>query len=177
MKPIILPYRGVLPEIHPTAFVAPGASVMGDVVIGEDSNIWFGCVLRGDVDMIRIGKRSNIQDGTVIHLSNGTPTIVGDDVTVGHGAILHGCVLEDRSFVGMGSTILDGAVVESGGMLGACALLTQNKRVPSGELWGGSPAKFLRKLRPEEIENFVPHAGHYVELAHEYMEAQAEAAE
>lgn len=177
MKPIVLPYRGVRPEIHPSAFVAPGASVMGDVVIGEDSNIWFGCVLRGDVDMIRIGKRSNIQDGTVVHLSHDAPTIVGDDVTVGHGAILHGCTLEDRSFVGMGSTLLDRSVVESGGMLGAGSLLTQGKRVPSGELWGGSPARFLRKLRPEEIENFVPHAWHYVELSREYKDAEAEAAE
>lgn len=169
MTPIILPYRGVRPDIHATAFVAPGAAVMGDVVIGEDSNIWFGCVLRGDVDMIRVGKRSNIQDGTVVHLSRGTPTIIGDDVTVGHGAILHGCILEDRSFIGMGSTLLDGAVVESGAMLGAGALLTQGKRVPSGQLWGGSPARYLRDLRPEEIENFAPHAWKYVELSREYI--------
>lgn len=168
MSPIILPYKGVRPVIHPTAFVAPGVAVLGDVEIGEDSNIWFGCVLRGDVDVIRIGKRSNIQDGTMIHLSRTTPTIVGDDVTVGHAAILHGCVLEDHSFVGMGSTLLDGAVVESGGMLAAGALLTGGKRIPTGELWGGSPAKFLRKLRPEEIEDFVPHAWNYVELARQY---------
>ncbi len=168
MKPIILPYKGVSPDIHPTAFVAPGASVVGDVAIGEESNVWFGCVLRGDVDVIRIGKRSNIQDGTMVHLSRNAPTIVGDDVTVGHGAILHGCTLMDRSFVGMGATLLDGSVVESGAMVGAGALLTQGKRVPSGELWGGAPAKFLRKLRPEEIDNFKPHAGHYVELAQQY---------
>ncbi len=168
MTPIILPYKGVHPDIHASAFVAPGASVLGDVVIGEDSNIWFGCVLRGDVDVIRIGKRSNIQDGTIVHLSRDAPTIVGDDVTVGHGAILHGCTLEDRSFVGMGATILDKAVVETGAMLGAGALLTQGKRVPSGELWGGSPAKFLRKLRPDEIEHFTPHAWAYVELARQY---------
>lgn len=168
MTPIILPYKGVRPEIHPSAFVAPGASVMGDVVIGEDSNIWFGCVLRGDVDMIRVGKRSNIQDGTVVHLSHGAPTIIGDDVTVGHGAILHGCTLEDKSFIGMGSTLLDGSVVESGAMLGAGALLTQGKRVPSGQLWGGSPARYLRDLRPGEIENFAPHAWKYVELGREY---------
>lgn len=168
MTPIILPYKGVRPEIHPTAFVAPGAAITGDVVIGEESSVWFCCAMRGDVDIIRIGKRSNIQDGTIVHLSRNAPTIVGDDVTVGHAAILHGCTLEDRSFVGMGATLLDGSVVESGGMLGAGALLTQGKRVPSGELWGGSPAKFLRKLRPEEIENFVPHAGNYVKLAQEY---------
>jgi carbonic anhydrase/acetyltransferase-like protein (isoleucine patch superfamily) len=101
-------------------------------------------------------------------LSRHPPTTGGDDVTGGHGAILHGCTLEDRAFVGMGATLLDGSVVESGAMLGAGALLTQGKRVPSGELWGGSPAKFLRKLRPEEIEHFKPHAWNYVELARQY---------
>jgi len=166
MTAIVLPYKGVSPEIHPSAFVAPGAAVLGDVVIGEDSNIWFGCVLRGDVDVIRIGKRSNIQDGTIVHLSRNAPTLVGDDVTVGHGAILHGCVLEDRAFVGMGATVLDGAVVS--GMLGAGALLTQGKRVPAGELWAGSPARFMRKLSQEEIDGFVPHAWAYVELARQY---------
>jgi carbonic anhydrase/acetyltransferase-like protein (isoleucine patch superfamily) len=168
MTPIVLPYKGVSPDIHATAFVAPGASVVGDVAIGEDANVWFGCVLRGDVDVIRIGKRSNIQDGTMVHLSRNAPTIVGDDVTVGHGAILHGCTLMDRSFVGMGATLLDGSVVESGAMVGAGALLTMGKRVPSGELWGGAPAKFLRKLRPEEIEGIKTRAEHYVELAHQY---------
>ncbi|MBN2751768.1 MAG: gamma carbonic anhydrase family protein [Rhodospirillaceae bacterium] len=168
MTPIILPYKGVSPEIHGSVFVAPGASVLGDVVIGEDSNIWFSCVLRGDVDVIRIGKRSNIQDGTMVHLSRNAPTIIGDDVTVGHGAILHGCTLEDRAFVGMGATVLDGAVVEKAGMLGAGALLTQGKRVPSGQLWAGSPARFLRNLTEEEIEGFAPHAWAYVELARQY---------
>jgi carbonic anhydrase/acetyltransferase-like protein (isoleucine patch superfamily) len=168
MTPIVLPYKGVSPDIHATAFVAPGASVVGDVAIGEDANVWFGCVLRGDVDVIRIGKRSNIQDGTMVHLSRNAPTIVGDDVTVGHGAILHGCTLMDRSFVGMGATLLDGSVVESGAMVGAGALLTMGKRVPSGELWGGAPAKFLRKLRPEEIEGIKTRAEHYVELARQY---------
>jgi len=168
MKPVILPFKGVSPKIHETAFVAPGASIFGDVVIGEQSSIWPGCVLRGDVDVIRVGKRSNIQDGTIVHLSRGAPTIVGDDVTVGHGAILHGCTLGDQSFVGMGATILDGAVVEKGAMLGAGSLLTNNKRIPSGQLWAGSPAKFMRDLKPEEIEGFLPHAQNYVDLSRVY---------
>lgn len=166
--PIILPYRGVMPKIHPTAFIAPGAVVIGDVEIGEESSIWFGCVLRGDVDVIRVGARSNIQDGTVVHLSHGAPAIIGDDVTVGHGAILHGCTLKDRSFVGMGATILDLAVVESEAMVGAGALLTMKKVVPAGQLWGGSPARLLRALKPAEMENFARHARHYADLAAEY---------
>jgi len=168
MKPIILPYKGVTPKIHETAFIAPGASVLGDVEIGEGSSIWFSVVLRGDVDMIRVGKNSNIQDGSVVHLSKGTPTIVGDNVTVGHAAVLHGCVLEDFTFVGMGATLLDGAVLEKNSMLAAGSLLTYNKRVPSGQLWGGSPAKYMRDLTQEEIDNFKPHTEKYAALAAEY---------
>ena len=161
-------YKGKRPQLGKRAYVDPCATLVGDIQLGDDASIWPMVAARGDVNHIRIGARSNIQDGTVVHLSHGAPTIIGDDVTVGHGAILHGCTLEDKSFVGMGSTLLDGAVVESGAMLGAGALLTQGKRVPSGQLWGGSPAHYLRDLRPEEIENFAPHAWKYVELSREY---------
>src|SRR5580693_6024893 len=137
--PIILAYRGVMPKIDPTAFIAPGAVIIGDVEIGPETSIWFGCVLRGDVNVIRIGARTNIQDGTVIHVASGLqparmgagsgipeggyPTIIGDDVTVGHMALLHACTLADNSFVGMRATVMDGCVVESFAMLAAGALL------------------------------------------------------
>ncbi len=167
----IINFKGISPEIHETAFVAPSADVIGDTVIGEGSSIWFNCVVRGDVNSIRIGKRSNIQDGTVIHVSNGThPANVGDDVLVGHNCIIHGCTLENGSFVGMGATVLDGAVVETGGMLAAGALLTPGKVVPTGQLWGGSPAKYLRDLTPEQQESLTSGAEHYAELAKVYKE-------
>ncbi len=169
MKANILPFKGTNPDIADSAYIAPSADVIGDVVIGDKSSIWFNCVIRGDVNYIRIGERSNIQDGTVIHVSNGThPTVVGNDVLVGHNCIIHGCTLEDGSFVGMGATVLDGAVVESGGMVAAGALLTPNKRVPSGQLWGGTPAKYIRDLTDEQRENLTSGAKHYAELAQVY---------
>ena len=173
MSSNIRTFRGTTPEIAETAFVAPSADVIGDVVIGNRSSIWFNCVVRGDVNFIRIGDRSNIQDGTVIHVSNGThPTVIGDDVLVGHNCLIHGCTLEDGSFVGMGATILDGAVVEGGAMVAAGALVTPNKRVLSGELWGGSPAKCLRKLSEEEVANLTSGAKHYAELAQVYKSGE-----
>ena len=129
MSKNIMPFNGVLPEIAPDAFIAPSADVIGRVTIGEKSSIWFNCVVRGDVYTIDIGKRSNIQDGTVIHVSGGThPTKIGDDVLVGHNCLIHGCTLEDGSFVGMGTIILDGVVVESGAMVAAGAMVTPGKR-------------------------------------------------
>ncbi|SIS74942.1 gamma carbonic anhydrase family protein [Insolitispirillum peregrinum] len=168
-NPIILPWRGVEPAIADTAFVAPGAAVIGDVEIGAGSSIWFGCVVRGDVHEIRIGERSNIQDGTVIHVSKGKfGTYIGDDVLVGHGCVIHACTLESGSFVGMGATVLDGAVVESGGMLAAGATLTPGKRLPRGELWAGAPAKKLRDLSEDEMAGFIRQCAGYAELAEEY---------
>ncbi|WP_373089953.1 gamma carbonic anhydrase family protein [Sneathiella sp.] len=166
----ILSFKGARPSLHESVYVAPSAHVIGNVEIGEGSSIWFNCVLRGDVHWIRIGKRSNIQDGTVIHVSIGThPTSVGDDVLVGHNCLLHGCTLENGSFVGMGATVMDGVVVESGGMVAAGALVTPNKRVPAGELWGGSPAKKIRDLSPTEQANLTHGAEHYSELAQIYI--------
>ena len=165
----IIAFKGIMPKLHDSVFVAPSADVIGDVEIDEGSSVWFNCVIRGDVNHIRIGKRSNIQDGTVIHVSNGThPTIIGDDVLVGHNCIVHGCTLENGSFVGMGATVLDGAVVEGGAMVAAGALVAPNKRVPKGELWGGSPAKFMRNLSDEQQENLTSGAVHYAELAQIY---------
>ncbi len=168
----ILPYKGVMPKIESSAFVAPSASIIGDVEIGADSNIWYGCVLRGDVNDIKIGARTNIQDGTIIHVTtNFSGTFVGDDVTVGHNAILHACRIEDFGFVGMGACVMDGAVVEGQAMLAAGALLTPNKRVPSGQLWAGSPAKYMRDLTEKELDYIKWSAPHYVELGQEHKSA------
>ncbi|WP_328807347.1 gamma carbonic anhydrase family protein [Paraburkholderia elongata] len=143
------------------------------MTIGEQSSIWFNCVLRGDVQKISIGRRTNIQDGSIVHgTTNGLPTIVGDDVTVGHGAILHACTLEDGSFVGFGARVLDGAVVQSGGMLAAGAVLSPRKIVRTGELWAGSPARLLRPLTDEERTSLGLAASRYVALIDRYKTNQ-----
>ena len=171
---IIQPYRGILPKIHPTAYIAPGAVVIGDVEIGAYSNVWFGCVIRGDVNTIRIGERTNIQDGTVIHVTRKIgPTTIGSNITIGHQALLHACTLEDGCFVGMGSTLLDFSVVKTEGMLAAGAVLTPKKVVNGGELWAGNPAKLMRPLTAQEIAFFPESAQHYVNLSQEYKTSGA----
>lgn len=166
----ILPYKNTLPTLAKDTFIASGAVVIGDVHIGAKTGVWFGCVIRGDVNYIRIGERTNIQDGTIIHVTRKTgPTIIGSGVTIGHSVLLHACTLEDNSFVGMHSTVMDGAVVESGGWLAAGALLTPGKRVPKGQIWAGNPAKFLRNLTDGETAFIPVSAQNYVELAEEYM--------
>ncbi len=168
---IQLPYRGAKPKIDPAAFVAQGAVIVGDVEIGPQSSIWFGCVLRGDVNVIRVGARTNIQDGTVVHVaSKGQGTYIGNDVTVGHMALLHACTLEDNSFVGMKAVVMDGAKVESHAMLAAGALLPPGKIVPKGQLWAGNPAKFWRELTAEDLANFDLRTEQYVELAQIYLQ-------
>jgi carbonic anhydrase/acetyltransferase-like protein (isoleucine patch superfamily) len=167
-----LSYRGVMPTIDETAFIAPNATIIGDVEIGAETGIWFGCVIRGDVHEIRIGSRTNIQDLTMVHVAKGKfGTYIGDDVTIGHSAIIHACTLEDRSFVGMGATVMDGCVIEQGGMLGANALLSPGKRIPAGELWAGVPARKVRDLTQEEIEFFKVSADRYADLAQEYVKS------
>ncbi|MGE5547662.1 MAG: gamma carbonic anhydrase family protein [Solirubrobacterales bacterium] len=169
MSPVILPYQGTLPTIDAEAFIAPGAVVIGDVVIGKGSSVWFNCTIRGDVHEIRIGERTNIQDGTVVHVTGGKlGTYIGSDITIGHGAILHACTLEDGCFIGMGATILDGAVVESGAMVAAGAVVTPGKRVKAGELWAGNPAKMLRALSDADIAFFPKSAANYAALADRY---------
>ena len=163
---MIAPFEGKAPRIHPGAWVAPNAVVLGDVEIGEGASVWYGCVLRGDTNFIRVGPRSNIQDGTIVHVNAGRePAIIGADVTVGHAAIIHACTLEDGAFVGMGATVLDGAVVEGGGVLAACGVLPPGKRIPAGELWMGNPARLSRVLSPEARAQFTRTAPHYVALA------------
>jgi gamma-carbonic anhydrase len=140
--------------------------VIGDVEIGAGSSVWYHCVLRGDTNFIRIGARTNIQDGSILHVNRETfACILGDDVTVGHGAIVHACTVENGGFVGMGATVLDGAVVATGSVLAAGALLTPNKKMGPNELWAGSPARFVRVLGEEERARFAATGAHYVELA------------
>ncbi len=170
MKANILSYNGIRPKIGQDSFIAPGSNIIGDVEIGTQVGIWFNCVVRGDVAEIRIGDRTNIQDGTVIHVTrNGHPTIIGKGVTVGHKAVLHACRLEDSCFIGMGAVIMDDVVVESGAMVAAGALVPPRKIVKSGQIWAGNPAKYFRDLTPEESafikkseENYVKHVEEYL---------------
>ena len=167
----LIPYRGIHPKLADDVFVAPNAYITGDVEIGAESSVWYGCTIRGDVHHVRIGRRTNIQDGTVIHVTRGVSgTVIGDEVTVGHKALLHACTIESGAFIGMAATVLDEAVVEGGAMLAAGALLTPGKRVPKGQLWGGSPARYMRDLRPDELDFFPVSADNYVRLSREYME-------
>lgn len=172
MKSLLLAYGNKRPSLAGDVFVAPGAVVIGDVEIGEGSGVWFGAVVRGDVNEIRIGARTNVQDGTVIHVTTGGhATYIGNDVTIGHRAVIHACTVEDGCLIGMGAVLMDGAVVERGAMVAGGALVTPGKRVAAGELWAGSPAKRLRALNDEERENIAWSARHYAELAATYRRA------
>ena len=165
----ILPYNGQWPKIADDVFIAPGASVIGDVEIGTGSSVWFNSVIRGDESSIRIGERVNIQDGTVIHVhSELQGTWIGSDVTIGHMALLHACNIQDKAFVGMGSIVLDKCTIETHGMLAGGAMLTPGKTVKAGELWAGRPAKMMRALSHDEIVNFDWSVGNYSERAQEY---------
>ena len=167
-------YEGIHPKVASDAFIAPTAVIIGDVEIGSEASIWFGCVLRGDSNSIRIGARTNIQDGTVIHVNHeregaaGTKTTIGADVTVGHMALLHACTVEDGAFIGMKACLMDGVYVESGAMVAAGALVTPGKRIRKGELWAGSPAKLMRPLTDKEAAYFGYSAKHYCEVAATY---------
>lgn len=180
MSGLILPFRGLAPRIAEDAFIAETAVVIGDVEVGAGSSLWYGCVVRGDVNKIRIGRNTNIQDGTVIHVNHdrhgdyretggGEPTHVGDDVVVGHLALLHACTVGDGAFIGMRAVVLDRAVVEPGAMVAAGALVTPDKVVPSGELWGGAPARLMRKLTEADRAAGPYIATHYRDLADEYL--------
>lgn len=174
MSGIVMPYKGILPQIAADAFIASTAVVIGAVEIGAEASIWFGCVLRGDSNSIRIGARTNIQDGTVIHVNHeregaaGTKTTIGADVTVGHMALLHACTVEDGAFIGMKACLMDGVHVESGAMVAAGALVTPGKCIRKGELWAGSPAKLMRSLTDKEMAYFAYSAKHYCDVAATY---------
>lgn len=169
---IVVPFAGSVPSIDASAFVAPNAVVIGNVDISADASIWYNVVLRGDVNRISIGARTNIQDGSVIHVdsakdgSEGLPTIIGADVLIGHLVMLHGSTLHDRAFVGLGSIVMDGCTIESDGMLAAGAMLTPGKTIGQRELWVGRPAKYLRMLSDAEVAINRRGVAHYVDLAH-----------
>lgn len=169
---LILPYKDKMPMLAADVFLAPTANVIGDVEIGAATNLWFGVVVRGDVNHIRIGARTNIQDGTVVHVTRGThPTVIGSGITIGHRAMIHGCTLEDGCFIGMQATVMDGAVVESGAMVGAGALVAPGKRVLRGELWVGAPARKARTMTDDEHAEILRLSDHYCEVAATYMAA------
>lgn len=164
------PYFAHIPAISPEAFIAPSSVIIGNVTIGRLSGIWFHCVLRGDVQSITVGDETNIQDGTIIHVTRNTgPTTIGSRVTIGHKALLHACTIQDRSFIGMGAILMDGVVVESGGMVAAGALMTPGKRVRTGEIWAGNPGKLFRNLTKEESDFIEISADNYVQHAKEYL--------
>lgn len=162
-------FNGTFPQVAGDAFIAPGAQVIGDVRIGAGASIWFNCVLRGDVMPIVVGAGTNIQDGSVVHVSRGTHgTVIGSDCLIGHMAIIHGCTLHDHAFVGLGSIVMDGCVIEGDAMLAAGSLLTPGKVVRTGELWTGRPARLARQLTAEEMARNRAAAAGYVELAATY---------
>lgn len=168
----LYPYKGVLPTIDPSTFTAPSADIIGDVVIGKKCSIWFNTTIRGDVNEIRIGDQTSIQDNTVIHVArNGQGTYVGNRVTVGHGAILHACTVEDDVVIGNGSCVMDDCYVEKGAIVAANALVPPGKRIKAGEVWAGNPAKKLRDVKPAEIEFFKSNMLDYCTLAKEYQDA------
>ncbi len=174
---MILKFKKWFPKISKKAWVAPSADVIGNVKIGRDSSIWFGVVIRGDVHKIRIGKRTSVQDLSMIHvthykkedMSDGNPTIIGDDVTVGHKVMLHGCTIEDGCLIGMNATILDGVVIGKGSIVGAHSLVTSNKVFPPNSLIMGSPAKVVKTLSEEESQKLIEHAARYVKFKDEYQ--------
>ncbi|HEX8583399.1 MAG TPA: gamma carbonic anhydrase family protein [Allosphingosinicella sp.] len=174
----LIPFGGKAPRIAADAFVAPGARLIGDIDMGSEASIWYNCVLRGDVNRISIGARTNIQDGSVIHVDSPKPghesghaTVIGAEVLIGHMAMVHGCILHDRAFVGLGSIVMDGCEIESDAMLAAGAMLTPGKRIPAGQLWAGRPAKYVRDLSPEELAGQREGVAHYVALARAHRDA------
>lgn len=166
---MFIPYEGKLPRVHETAWIAETAVLVGDVEIGEESSIWYGCVLRGDEMPVRIGKRTNVQDGSILHIEGGKfPCILGDDVSVGHGAIVHGCEVGNGALIAMGAIVLNNVKVGEGAVIGAGALVPENKEIPPGTLWVGTPAKFVRELREDERERFRKTPQVYAHLKERY---------
>jgi gamma-carbonic anhydrase len=167
----IVPLEGREPSIDPSAFIAPGCVIVGDVTIGAEASVWYNCVVRADVDRIVIGARSNIQDGSVLHCDMGYPLLIGEDVLVGHMVMLHGCTLQDRAFVGLSSIVMNACVIEGDGMLAAGAMLTQGKHIAARELWGGSPARKMRDLDDNAVAGMRLGTAHYVENAKRHAAA------
>ncbi len=165
---LVLPFREHGPRIGENVFIAPNAAVIGQTTLGDEVSVWFGAVLRGDVAPIRIGRGSNIQDNAVAHVGTGVPCVVGENVVVGHQALLHACTVEDECLVGMGAVILDGAVIGQGSVVGAGALVTKGKVIPPHSLVLGAPGRVTRSLSEEERANTLAYAAKYVQLADQY---------
>ncbi|ACM59748.1 carbonic anhydrase/acetyltransferase-like protein (isoleucine patch superfamily) [Caldicellulosiruptor bescii] len=165
---MIISYKGKTPKIAPSAFVAENAVIIGDVEIGENSSVWFGCVLRCEENRIIIGKNTNIQDLTTIHTDHCCSVIIGDNVTVGHNVVLHGCEIGNNVLIGMGTIIMNGSKIGDNSLIGAGSLITQNMVIPPNTLVFGRPAKVIRELTPEEIEKIAISAKEYIELSNEY---------
>ena len=176
----ILTIHGKTPQIDQTAFIAPGCRIIGDVTIGPGVSIWYNCVIRAEVNRVVIGARSNIQDGSVVHCDpprpgdpDGAPTLIGEDVLIGHLAMIHGCVLEDRAFVGLGAIVMNHARIGGDAMLAAGAMLTEGKVIEPRQLWAGRPAKFLRELDDAAIAGMRTGVAHYVENGRAHAKALA----
>jgi carbonic anhydrase/acetyltransferase-like protein (isoleucine patch superfamily) len=169
---MIRSYKGILPTIPSTCYVDQSAQIIGDVVLGDHASVWMNAVVRGDVNWIRIGARSNVQDGAIVHVMIGThPTTIGNDVTIGHGAIVHGCTLQDRILIGMGAILLNGVVVGEDSIVAAGTLLTEGTQVPPRSLVMGSPGKVRRELTSDDVETIRAYAERYVGYRLEYMNA------
>ena len=167
---MLRPYRGQLPRVHPSAFIDDSAQVIGDVEIGEESSVWMCVVVRGDVNRIRIGRRSNIQDGTIVHVMKDThPTVIGDDVTIGHAAVVHGCTIEDRCLIGMGAILLNGVHVGSGSIIAAGTLVPEGTQIPPRSLVMGSPGKVRRTLSDADLDEIQMYADRYVAYRLDYQ--------
>lgn len=165
----LTPYSGQYPSIHSSAFVAPSADVIGNVEIGEEASIWFGAVLRGDINRIVIGARSNVQDNAVIHLADDYGAIVGEYVTIGHSAVVHACTIEDECLIGMGAIVLDGAVIGAQSIIGAGAVVTAGSVIPPGSMVLGTPGKVVRALDPEARKKLRGWAEKYVKVSRQYL--------
>lgn len=172
---MIIDFKGKRPQIPATAFVAPGVDIIGNVTLGEEAGVWFGSVVRGDIHYIRIGRRTNIQDNCTVHVTeHDYPTVVGDEVTVGHNVILHGCTIGDRCLIGMGAVVMDGVEVGEGSLIAAGAVVIPETKVEPGSLYAGIPAKLRREVTAEEHQIIMDRAEEYVQLARDYATAKIE---
>ena len=165
---MILKFKEFYPKIDPSAWIAPSADLIGNIEIGEDSSVWFGCVIRSDINEVKIGKNTNIQDLSCIHTDTNSKTIIGNNVTVGHKVMLHGCIIEDNCLIGMSATILDNAVIGEGSIVGANSLVTAGKVFPPRSMIMGSPAKVVKQLSQEDVDKLIAHAGRYIEYKNEH---------
>jgi carbonic anhydrase/acetyltransferase-like protein (isoleucine patch superfamily) len=180
VSPLILPFDGKTPRIADDVFVAETATVIGDVEIGARSSLWYGAILRGDLNWIRVGRNTNIQDGTIVHVNHeragfpgGEPTTIGDNVLIGHLALIHACTIEDEAFIGMRAVVMDRAVVERGAMIAAGSVVTPGKVIEAGQLWAGTPARYVRDVSPEMRAENAYLVDHYCELAATYLRDRA----